>query len=80
MEELSHARMGARRGGLGKKPSNPGLKNVQRLRNVCNAMCTGDQNSRELHKECDKGKNNLFTDLKPDANNKGRKGHTGETE
>ena len=25
-------------------------------------------------------KNNLFSDLKPDANNKGRKGHTGETE
>ena len=27
-----------------------------------------------------KEKNNLFSDLKPDANNKGRKGHTGETE
>ena len=24
-----------------------------------------------------KEKNNLFSDLKPDANNKGRKGHTG---
>ena len=34
----------------------------------------------ELQKECDKRKNNLFSDIKPDANNNGRKGHAGETE
>ena len=49
--------------------------------NVCNAMREQEiETAGNCIKECDKGKNNLFTDLKPDANNKGRKGHTGETE
>ena len=56
--------MAARRAGLGEEPSNRGLRN---------------RDSREQRKECDKGKNNLFSDLKPDANDKERKGHTGET-
>ena len=49
--------------------------------NVCNAMReqeikTAGNSIRNATKE----KNNLSSDLKPDANNNGRKGHTSETE
>ena len=65
--------MAARRGGLGKKPPKPRPKE-------CVTFVTQCVNRRSKQQGCDKGKNNPFSDLKPDANNKRRKGHTGETE
>ena len=53
--------------------------------NVCNAMReqeieTAGNSIRNATKEKTTFSDFRFSDLKPDANNKARKGHTGETE
>ena len=49
--------------------------------NVCNAMREQEiETAGNSIGNATKEKNNLFSDLKADANNNGRKGHTGEME